>query len=53
MNDKIKFLYSGNEYEFPLVQGSENELAIDIQKLRQNTGLITLDPGYKLSLIHI
>ena len=47
MNDKIKFLYSGNEYEFPLVQGSENELAIDIQKLRQNTGLITLDPGYK------
>ena len=47
MDDKIKFLYSGNEYEFPLVQGSENELAIDIQKLRQNTGLITLDPGYK------
>lgn len=47
MNDKIKFLYNGNEYEFPLIQGSENELAIDIQKLRQNTGLITLDPGYK------
>jgi len=47
MDDKIKFLYNGNEYEFPLVQGSENEVAIDIKTLRQNTGLITLDPGYK------
>ena len=47
MDDKIKFLYNGNEHEFPLVQGSENEVAIDIRTLRQNTGLITLDPGYK------
>ena len=47
MDDKIKFLYNGNEHEFPLVQGSENEVAIDIKTLRQNTGLITLDPGYK------
>ena len=29
------------------MQGSENEVAIDIKTLRQNTGLITLDPGYK------
>ena len=31
MDDKIKFLYNGNEHEFPLVQGSENEVAIDIK----------------------
>ena len=47
MNDKIKLLYDGYEHEFPLIKGSENELAIDIKTLRQNTGLITLDPGYK------
>lgn len=38
----------GNEYEFPIVEGTENELAIDIQSLRSTTkGIITLDPGYK------
>ena len=47
MNEKIKLLYNGYEHEFPLIKGSENELAIDIKTLRQNTGLITLDPGYK------
>jgi citrate synthase len=30
----------------PLVTGSEQETAIDIQKLRAATGLITLDPGF-------
>jgi len=30
----------------PVVTGSEAESAIDIQKLRAQTGLITLDPGY-------
>jgi len=30
----------------PIVVGSEGERAIDIQKLRDETGLITLDPGY-------
>jgi len=38
----------GNKYELPLVKGSENEVAIDITKLRGLTGgIITLDPGYK------
>ncbi|MBI3299264.1 MAG: citrate synthase [Elusimicrobia bacterium] len=36
----------GKEIELPIVVGSEGERAIDIQKLRQQTGLITLDPGY-------
>ncbi len=37
----------GNKYEFPLVEGTENEVAIDIAKLRGATGAITIDPGYK------
>ncbi|HQN00445.1 MAG TPA: citrate synthase [Candidatus Hydrogenedentes bacterium] len=44
--DKAKFLVSGKEYEFPLLNGTENEVAVDIRKLRESTGLITYDPGY-------
>ena len=32
MDDKIKFLYNGNEHEFPLVQGSENEEVESIEE---------------------
>ena len=32
--------------KLPLHEGSEHELGIDISKLRQETGAITLDPGY-------
>jgi len=39
----------GNKYEFPLIVGTENEVAIDIDKLRGATGAITMDPGYKNS----
>lgn len=39
----------GKKYEFPMIVGSENEAAIDIEKLRVLTGAITLDPGYKNS----
>ena len=39
----------GKKYEFPVVVGTENEVAIDIDKLRGQTGAITLDPGYKNS----
>ena len=38
----------GNEYELPIVVGTENEAGIDISELRQKTkGIITLDTGYK------
>ena len=37
----------GKKFEFPLVEGTENELGIDIKKLRTETGLVTLDPGFK------
>ena len=39
----------GKKYEFPVIKGSENEEAIDIKKLRDLTGLVTIDPGYKNS----
>lgn len=37
----------GKKYEFPVVEGTENEIGIDIKKLRGEAGVITLDPGYK------
>jgi len=39
----------GKRYEFPVIVGTENETAIDIDKLRGLTGAITIDPGYKNS----
>ena len=39
----------GKKYEFPLIVGTEDEVAIDIEKLRSETGFITMDPGYKNS----
>ena len=47
MEDKVDLIYRGKSYKFPLINGSENEPAIDIKTLRAQTGLITLDPGYK------
>ena len=47
MSDKAILEFEGNRYELPVVKGSEDELAIDIKSLRANSGLITLDPGYK------
>ncbi len=42
------FEFQGKRYEFPVEIGTENEIAIDISKLRSKTGgVITLDPGYK------
>lgn len=39
---------NGQKHEFPLVKGSENEVAIDIKTLRAVTGgVTTIDPGYK------
>src|SRR5690606_21585830 len=38
----------GKKYELPVVVGTENELGIDINTLRSDTGgVVTLDPGYK------
>ncbi|GAB3929742.1 citrate synthase [Mucilaginibacter myungsuensis] len=34
-------------YDLPVIEGSEHEKAIDIAKLRDLTGYVTLDVGYK------
>ena len=39
-------ILDGHPYELPVVAGSEGERAIDIRRLRERTGHITLDPGY-------
>ena len=46
MTESVKLVYGEREYRLPIVEGSEGEKAINISKLRQETGLITLDPGY-------
>lgn len=47
MADIATLEYNGKKYEFPVIKGSEDELAVDINNLRAVSGLITLDPGYK------
>ncbi len=47
MSETAQLTVNGETYELPLVTGSEDEVAIDISKLRASTGLITLDPGFK------
>lgn len=48
MSDKTKATleYNGEKLELDVVTGTQNEVGIDIGKLRQSTGLITLDPGF-------
>ncbi len=41
-----KLSVDGKEYELPMVEGTEGERAIDIVRLRAESGLITLDDGY-------
>ncbi|GGI58253.1 citrate synthase [Winogradskyella haliclonae] len=48
MSDKAILEVNGEKHEFPLITGTENEVAIDVKALRGSTkGVITLDPGYK------
>ncbi|WP_405572857.1 citrate synthase [Winogradskyella sp. Asnod2-B02-A] len=48
MSDKAILEINGEKYEFPIIIGTEQEVAIDIKSLRGETeGVITLDPGYK------
>lgn len=47
MSQIAELTLDGKKYEFPIIEGSEQEKAIDISKLRDQTGYITIDPGYK------
>lgn len=41
-----KLVLDGKEYEYPVIEGTEGEKAVDISNLRNQTGYITMDPGY-------
>ncbi|MCF0069352.1 citrate synthase [Dyadobacter sp. CY261] len=47
MSQIAELTLDGKKYEFPIIEGSEQEKAIDISKLRDQTGYITIDSGYK------
>ena len=48
MSEKATLEINGQKYDFPIVNGSENEKAINISSLRAVTGgITTLDPGFK------
>jgi citrate synthase len=46
MSEMAKLVVRGKEVELPVIEGTEHEVAIDISKLRAQTGVITLDDGY-------
>ena len=48
MSEKATLEINGQKYDFPIINGSENEKAINISSLRAVTGgLTTIDPGFK------
>ncbi len=46
MSDKATLTYDGKSYELPVHIGTEDEVGVDISKLRGESGLITLDDGF-------
>lgn len=46
MSLKAKIEVDGKVFEYPVLVGSENEKAIDLSKLRADTGYITIDHGF-------
>jgi citrate synthase len=47
MSKTAKLEIDGKIYELPIFIGTENEMSVDISKLRDLSGVITMDQGYK------
>ena len=47
MSNSAEIKIGDQSYELPLIQGTEEEKAIDISKFRGQSGVITIDPGFK------
>lgn len=47
MSNTAEVKIDGKSYELPVIEGTEQEKAIDISKLRGQSGVITIDPGFK------
>ncbi|QHN65543.1 citrate synthase [Bergeyella cardium] len=45
--NKVVLSYDGKSFEYPIIDSVIGDRGIDISKLRSDTGLITLDLGYK------
>ena len=45
-DNKVVLQYPGGEYEMGIKQSTEGDSGFDISKLRNETGLVTFDPGY-------
>ncbi|MBL7664363.1 MAG: citrate synthase [Bacteriovoracaceae bacterium] len=46
MTKTAKLILENGTFEFPVIEGTEQEKAVDISKLRAQTGYVTLDNGY-------
>jgi citrate synthase len=46
MTETVTLTIDGKVHTLPVIEGTEGERAIDISKLRAQTGLISLDPGF-------
>ncbi|MCK6574319.1 citrate synthase [Myxococcota bacterium] len=46
MSEKATLTLRGKSYEFPVIEGSEHEVAIDISTLRSASGAITIDEAF-------
>jgi citrate synthase len=46
MAKTVKIVIDDKTYEYPLIEGTEGDIGIDIAKLRADTGLVTLDPAF-------
>ena len=47
MSNKAELRFDGRVIPLDVIEGTEGERAVDIRKLRDDTGLITLDPGFE------
>ena len=47
MAESAELTLNGQSYTLPVIEGTEHEKAFDISKLRDQTGYVTIDPGYK------
>jgi citrate synthase len=47
MNAQAELGWNGHKTMLPMIEGTAGEWAIDVSKLRDQTGLITLDSGYR------
>jgi len=47
MSETAQLKIGDKTYELPVIEGTEGEKAIDISKLRDQSGYVTLDIGYK------